>query len=80
LKKYDDAIDSYTKAMDTMRKPSPPFLFSRARVYALKGDKVNALADLKQAIGLQPSLKTRAAAEVNFKNLRDDPDFKKVTE
>jgi hypothetical protein len=45
-----------------------------------KGGKTNALADLKQAIELQPSLKAEAVKEAGFKSPSSDPDFKKLTE
>jgi hypothetical protein len=45
-----------------------------------KDDKTKALADLKKAIELQPSLMGGAVKEAGFKNPSSDPDFKKLTE
>jgi tetratricopeptide (TPR) repeat protein len=54
--------------------------YNRACVHALSGDKTKALADLKKAIEMQPSLKAHAAKDSDFKALLDDADFKKLTE
>jgi tetratricopeptide (TPR) repeat protein len=79
LGKYDEAINSCDKAIELAPKWADP-LYNRACAYARKGDKTNALADLKKAIELQPSFKAEAVKEACFKNLHDDPDFKKLTE
>jgi tetratricopeptide (TPR) repeat protein len=81
MKNYDEAIISCNKAV----KLSPPwftgrFVYGRACVYALKGDKTSALADLKRAIELRPDFKAKAKEDVNFKTLQSDPDFKNLTE
>ena len=76
LKRYDDAIKSYDKVVEL----GMGGFYDRARAYAGKGDKTNALADLKTAIQLQSSLKAEAAKEDHFSSLRDDPDFKKLLE
>ena len=81
MKNYDEAVVSCNKAV----KLSSPdyverFVYGRACVYALKGDKTSALADLKRAIELKPSLKKQAKKDENYKTLQSDPDFKKLTE
>lgn len=87
LGKYDDAIKSCNKAIELLPKDDANYAsamadrtYSRACVYALKGDKANALADLKQAIELNRSFKSRAPKDGDFKSLYNDPDFKKLTE
>lgn len=85
--KYDDAITSCNKAMGLLLKGNANYTnymanytYNRACVYALKGDKTNALVDLKKAIELYPSFKNQATKDENFKNLYDDMDFKNLTE
>jgi hypothetical protein len=75
--KYDEAIKSYDKAIELAPRWADSF-YHRACAYAGKGDKTNALTDLKKAIELQPSLKAEAVKEVGFKNLHNDPDFKRL--
>jgi len=77
LGKYDEATQSYDQSIKLAPKWADSF-YHRACAYAGKGDKANALADLKQAIELQPSLKARGIKEAGFKNLHDDPEFQKI--
>jgi len=79
LGKYDETIQSYNQSIKLAPKWEDSF-YHRACAYAGKGDKTSALADLKKAIELQPSLKAGAAKEAGFRNLSSDPDFKKLTE
>jgi tetratricopeptide (TPR) repeat protein len=76
LERYDDAIKSYDKVVEL----GEDAFFDRACAYAEKGDKTNALADLKTAIQRSSSFKAEAAKEYLFSSLRDDPDFKKLLE
>jgi tetratricopeptide (TPR) repeat protein len=85
--KYDDALTSCNKAIELLPRDGANYTnamanrtYSRACVYALKGDKTNALADLKQAIELDHSCKSRALKDGDFRGLYRDPDFKKLTE
>jgi formylglycine-generating enzyme required for sulfatase activity len=76
--KLDDAIYSYTRAIQ--QAPAiGVFVYNRGCAYCRKGDKVNALADLKKSISLSPPLKASACRDEDFKNLWDDKDFKKMT-
>jgi tetratricopeptide (TPR) repeat protein len=79
LGKYDEAIRSLDRAVE-LRPAWAESWYDRACAYALKGDKDHALADLKKALELKPALRAHAAADADFKSLRDDPEFKKVTE
>lgn len=54
--------------------------YNRACIYCLKGDKTNALADLKKAIEKNPRFKRNAKTDEDFKNLWEDEDFKRLTE
>jgi tetratricopeptide (TPR) repeat protein len=85
--KYDEAVTSCNKAIELLPKDDANYTLSmanrtynRACVYALKGDKTNALADLKQAIELDHTFKSRTPKDADFKSLYSDPDFKKLTE
>jgi tetratricopeptide (TPR) repeat protein len=81
MKKYDEAIISCTRAIEVLSpEHTGYFMYGRAAAYALKGDKANALADLKRAIELQPALEKQATKEEIFKALQDDPEFIKLTE
>jgi tetratricopeptide (TPR) repeat protein len=77
LGKYDEAIQSYDKSISLAPEWTDSF-YHRACAYAGKGDKTKTLADLKQAIELQPSLKVEATKEDNFRSLRENPNFKKT--
>ncbi|MGA2032205.1 MAG: tetratricopeptide repeat protein [Thermoguttaceae bacterium] len=77
--KYDEAIKSLDKAIE-LRLQWAESWYLRACAYSKKGDKANAITDLKKAIELQPPLRSRASTDADFKSLRNDPDFKKLTE
>lgn len=78
LGKYDEAFAVFDKAMK-LYPNSMELIYNRGCVYALKGDKANALADLKKAIDLEPMMKERAPKDQDFKSLYEDEDFKKLT-
>ncbi|MDP2887626.1 MAG: tetratricopeptide repeat protein [Bacteroidota bacterium] len=78
LGKYDEALLSANKGIELM-PASFVGIYNRACVYSLKGDKANALADLKKAIELNPSIKRHAQTDEDFKSLWDDEDFKNTT-
>jgi tetratricopeptide (TPR) repeat protein len=77
-KKFDEAIYSYTRAIQ-LSPGVAVFIYNRGCAYCRKGDKANALADLKKAISLSPELKAYATKDEDFRSLWDDEDFKKVT-
>jgi len=52
--------------------------YNKARRYALKGDKSNALENLSKAIGLDAQFKEEAKSDKDFKKLWDDEDFLKI--
>ena len=76
--RFDEAIISINKGME-LAPDQPASLYNRACIYCLKGDKANALADLKKAISMNPSFKEYARKDKDFKSLYDDEDFKKLT-
>jgi tetratricopeptide (TPR) repeat protein len=75
--KLDEAIYSYTRAIQ-LSPGVAVFIYNRGCAYCRKGDKANALADLKKAISMNPSLKGNAPMDEDFKSLWDDEDFKKL--
>jgi tetratricopeptide (TPR) repeat protein len=76
--KFDDALTAMNKGLE-LAPNEPVNIYNRACIYCLKGDKVNALADLEKAISLNPSLKQQAPRDEDFKGLYDDEEFKKLT-
>lgn len=76
LKKYDDALQYFEIAAAAARHPEYSQL-QRARVYALKGNKKNAIATLKQAVELGLADATALDAE-EFKGLRETPEFQSL--
>lgn len=78
LGRYDEAIAASNKALE-LDPNSANIIYNRACIYCLKGDKVNALADLEKAIALNPQFKSYAAKDEDFKSLWDNEDFKKLT-
>jgi tetratricopeptide (TPR) repeat protein len=78
LGRYDEAISTYNKAVE-IAPDYAGIIYNRGCAYCRKGDKVNALADRKRAISLNPQLKAYAPKDEDFKSLWDDEDFKKLT-
>ena len=77
LKRFDEALAAFNKGVE-INPDDPLNYYNRACIYSLKGDKANALADLKKAIGMNPSMKQNAIKDKDFKNLWKDADFKKL--
>ncbi len=78
MNKYEEGISSYNMAIK-LDPNQAEYIYNRGCAYCLKGDKVNALADLKRAISFNPQLKSWAPKDEDFKSLWDDEDFKKLT-
>jgi tetratricopeptide (TPR) repeat protein len=78
MNRYEEAISSYNRAIQ-LDPNQAEYIYNRGCAYCLKGDKANALADLKRAIALSPQLKAYAPKDEDFKSLWDDEDFKKLT-
>jgi Flp pilus assembly protein TadD len=76
--KLDEAIYSYTRAIQ-LSPGVAVFIYNRGCAYCRKGDKANALADLKKAISMNPSFKESARKDEDFRSLWADEDFKKLT-
>ncbi|GAP68042.1 tetratricopeptide repeat [Bacteroidales bacterium 6E] len=76
--KYDEAIAAISKAIE-MVPGHPVAIYNRACIYCLKGDRENALADLKKAVSIDAKLKETAKQDADFTTLYNDEEFKKLT-
>jgi tetratricopeptide (TPR) repeat protein len=74
---YDKAIKACDKAIGFRPDNGFPW-YNKACSYSLKNDKSNALKCLSKAISLDPESKIFAKEDKEFRNLWDDPDFKKI--
>jgi tetratricopeptide (TPR) repeat protein len=74
---FDEAIASVNKALE-IAPNDPVSIYNRACFYSLKGDKANALTDLKKAFSLDPSFKEYAKKDPDLKSLWEDAEFKKM--
>jgi len=79
LNRHEEALKAHEKAIE-LKPDLAQAWFNRACTYSLKGEKEKALSDLKKAIELDISNKQDAKKDEDFKNLWDDPDFKKLVE
>ncbi len=76
--KFDLAISTLNRSL--IREPNNPnAIYNRACIYCLKGDKANAIADLKHAIELNPRFKQHAKTDEDFKSLWEDVKFIELT-
>jgi tetratricopeptide (TPR) repeat protein len=74
---FDEALVAANRGLE-IAPNDPTGIYNRACIYSLKGDKTNALADLKKAISMNPSFKDYARQDEDFKKLYEDEDFKKL--
>ncbi|MCH8028372.1 MAG: tetratricopeptide repeat protein [Candidatus Dadabacteria bacterium] len=79
LKRPDEALLHSDKAVELDPKSAGAW-YNRACAYSLKGEKENALPDLAKSIELDEYFKERAKEDDDFKDLWDDPEFKKLVE
>lgn len=79
LKMFDDALECINKAV-YMSQNNPALIYTRACIYCLKGDKENALYDLKKSFERMPQLKICARMDTNLLSLWNDGDFFNITE
>ena len=79
LSRHEDALKACDKAIEL----DPNFggaWYNRACSHSLLGKKGEALSDLKRAIELDKLFKSEAKTDLDFKNLWEDDDFKKIVE
>lgn len=75
--RFDQALISVNKGIE-LAPNNFVGIYNRACIYALKGDKAQALVDLQKALQMNPGIKKHAATDEDFKSLFDDDDFIKL--
>ena len=77
--RYDEALDAYKKAVE-VNPSNPDAYYNMACIYAIQGEKEKALNFLRIALlnGYVNLETIEEDANGDFKNLADDPDFKKL--
>jgi tetratricopeptide (TPR) repeat protein len=78
LDKFDEALYTANKGIG-LSPGNPAAIYNRACIYSLKGDKANALADLKKVLEMNPMFKQHARQDKDFKSLWEDEEFKTIT-
>jgi tetratricopeptide (TPR) repeat protein len=74
----DEAGDSFERALE-IRPDYAKAWFSRARLYSADGDTANALASLSRAVALDEKYRGKARKNEDFRQLRDNEEFRKIT-
>ena len=59
---------------------SARLLYARASAWALKGDTEAAVADLRQAIAVEPTVRFQATNDSDFSQIREEPAFIDIIE
>jgi len=77
-RQYTEAIIVMNKGIE-LAPNAPENYYNRACIYSLKGDKNNALADLKKAFSINPEFKKYALTDSDLKSLYEDEEFKELT-
>ena len=72
---YDEAIKNFAKAIELKTDKIADAYYNIACAYSLKGDKENALSNLKEAISKDASNKKTAQRDKDFKKFWNDKDF-----
>ncbi|ELR71558.1 hypothetical protein C900_02473 [Fulvivirga imtechensis AK7] len=79
LKKYDDAIAFYNKA-EEYNFPISNVSINRAKSYLLKGDRAQAIAELKSGAEKGASAYIRLRSDMEFDPIRNDKGFAEALE
>ena len=77
LGRYEEALKACDKAIE-LKSDYATAWYNKACAYSLRGDKKNALKHLSKAIALDAKYKEKAKSDMDFKNLWDDDDFKRI--
>ncbi len=74
----DGRLDEALVLFDAALRSAPgdaATLYARASVRALQGNSESAVADLRQAIAIEPKLRFQAGNDPDFEHIRDDAAF-----
>lgn len=72
--KHDEAIRYLGNAL-TQDPTSPKYLYARASAFAMQGNAQSAVADLRQAVLGDPTVRFQAVNDPDFEPIRDDAGF-----
>lgn len=72
--RLDDALTLFDAALRSAPGDAAT-LYARASVRAMQGNSESAVADLRQAIAIEPKLRFQAGNDPDFENIRDDAAF-----
>ena len=75
----DEAIALIDRALE-QENGSARLLYARASAWALKGNTEAAVADLRQAIAVEPTIRFQAANDSDFSQIREEPAFIDIIE
>jgi tetratricopeptide (TPR) repeat protein len=75
----DEAIALLDRALE-QEIGSARVLYARASAWALKGNTEAAVADLRQAIAVEPTVRFQAANDSDFSQIREEPAFIDIIE
>jgi Flp pilus assembly protein TadD len=79
LGRYDEALADLNRSLE-LRPDHPNTLYNLACLFSLWGKPNDALAYLEKAVGKDKKYRKLAKTDEDFKNLRNDPRFKKLIE
>lgn len=77
LGRYEEAFEAFDKAIELNHNLVEAW-YNKACTFAVKGDKADSFKSLLKAIELQSSIRDIAKKDKDFKNLRDDEDFRRI--
>jgi tetratricopeptide (TPR) repeat protein len=77
--RYDDAVQLLNQALKE-DPTSVDSLYVRASAWALQGAAVKAVADLREAIAIDPRVRFQAVNDPDFQKVREEPAFIDIIE
>ena len=77
LKKYEDALDCFTKAQET--KEIPKILYDQAKCELFLGNEEKGLEILEKSCNLDPTSKEKLRVDSDFSQLSNNKKFRSIT-